>query len=90
MKYNKSTILIKTENNYYLFDSNKRKILLINPLLYYIASKVKNDEDVLSWIKNLKNDSNYIPEFGSYSKKDIEYNYNKYLFFKENGFFSTT
>lgn len=74
----------KSKNNY-LFSYNKKKFLLIHPLLKYIIN-LSEKTDVNEWFKKLPDKIN-VPDYGDFSKEEINYYYEKYLFLYKNSYF---
>ncbi len=87
----KSYTLLETSNkNRYIFDRHLKKVHLCHPLLH-LMMKLNNDGiDLASWLENLPIDTGpvEIRDCGKYSKEEIRYYYGKFLFLKENGYFT--
>ena len=84
----KSTFTIRTRhNNLYLFDKNQKKTILCHPILYFLAGLKEKGQSPLDWISKQTSDFVQVGEYGTYSKKDISYYYQKLLILEENGYF---
>lgn len=91
----KSCILCRSnEQNIYYYDRKMKSFHLCHPLLHYML-KLKNEmevEDIKKWLNKLEDNSAsnyvYIDEYGNFSKKDIEYNFQKFLLLRDNGYFT--
>jgi uncharacterized protein len=80
-------ILFKTKNsNYYLYSFAKNQILLLNPPLYQLLLMHKSGKDLNAWIKSIKSKTK-LDDSKEYSKHEIIYQFNKYLFLLNNGYF---
>ena len=80
-------ILFKTKNsNYYLYSFGKNQILLLNPALYQLILMHKNGNDLNVWTKSLKSKTR-LDDSIEYSKQEIMYQFNKFLFLFNNGYF---
>lgn len=83
-----STVFFKTKNeNQYLYDSNKSMFLLAHPLIEFFYKNesnmpVKGDNVENYTIKKLEQKNI------EFSKKNVQYYYEKYLFLRKHGFFS--
>jgi len=81
-------ILITTKKkNRYVFDRIKKKALLVHPLLFYILQLDSEGRDIKLWITNLGDSRVEIENTGTFSPKQVQYYYKKYLLLKSNGFF---
>lgn len=95
VKNMKSWNLLRSRNqNIYYYDRKMKRFHLCHPLLHYIL-KLSNEmevEDIRSWLNKLEDNSasNYvnIDEYGHFSKRELEYNFQKFLLLKENGYFT--
>jgi uncharacterized protein len=84
-----STIFAQTKNrNHYLFDRKLKKTFITHPLLNYICQLSKDEKSLETWLNSLEADNNRIEDIGVFSKEEIQYYYEKYLFLKNSGFFS--
>lgn len=80
-------ILFKTKNNNsYLYSFVKNQILLLNPVLYQLLLMHKDVKDLNVWVKSIKAKTR-LDDANEYSKYEIQYQYNKYLFLYNNGYF---
>lgn len=83
------SLLESQKQNKYLYDEKAKRVQLCHPLLYHIADLSKKAIDVKGWINNLEDEWPVeIENYGSFSKKEMEYYYRKYLLLKENGYFT--
>lgn len=93
---NKNTIkknwnLLETskENKYFL-DRNLKKVHLSHPLLFYMLTIYSEGIDIRDRLDHLPPDENPVelPGIGKYSRQEIEYYYRKFIFLKENEYFT--
>jgi uncharacterized protein len=87
----KSWSLLETaKENKYFFDQKLKKIQLCHPLLYLMLKLYSNGINIKNRLDTLPSNegSVEIPNCGKYSKEEIEYYYGKFMFLKENGYFS--
>lgn len=80
-----SNLLFNTKNNNnYLFNYYKQKLLFISPILSFI---IQNHHAFIENINFNKDLTVFIDGIGEINTNEIEYYYSKYIFLKENGFF---
>lgn len=90
MKKLNSCILIESSRkNKYFHDRKKKRTTLCHPLLYFLLTLAEEGTDVGEWLTGLGDGPVTIDGYGSCSKKDLEYYYNKYLILKAAGHFDT-
>ncbi|MCP4219400.1 MAG: radical SAM protein, partial [bacterium] len=87
------SILESKKRNKYFYDRKKKKAQLCHPLLYYFIAKARDAGDGAIDIKDrlsgLKDgESVEIEDYGCFSKKEIQYYYQKYMFLKQSDYFS--
>jgi uncharacterized protein len=75
-------------SNKYLYDRQKKRVHLLHPLLHYIIKMINEGKDVLTWLEAIAEESVQIEGCGSFTKKEIDYYYQKYLLLKKSGYFS--
>lgn len=77
------SLLESRKQNKYFYDRGTRRVQLCHPLLHHIiksskgAAPTAQDESAIE-----------IENCGTFSKKEVEYYYGKYLLLKENGYFT--
>ena len=82
-----SIVLFKSDsNNCYLYSYKKNQLLLIHPLLYHIISLYINDNNIEELVNNT-NKGVTIENIGYVSRKEILFQFQKFNFYKENGYF---
>jgi len=84
----KSPLLIKTKNkNKYFFSPSQKQFIINHPILFHLIELHSNNTDLRLWINELPcNDVEILP-YGKFKKQEIEYYFQKFQFFKKNGFF---
>ena len=83
-----NTIFKTRNNNHYLFDSKKAKVVFLHPLIYYFFKREGEGENIKEWISTLESSDIVVDGIGVFTKKEIGYYYRKYTFLKENEYFN--
>jgi len=84
----RSSVLIESKKrNRYFFDKKKKTTILCHPILYYLITLAAEGKKPDEWLENLQEEPVTIENVGTFSRKEIEYYYKKYLILKENGHF---
>lgn len=87
----KSWSLVETHSlNKYFYDQKMKRAQLCHPLLHYMLKLSQDGVEVKQWMENLEDNPGNIEieNVGRFSKKEIQYYFQKYLLLKENGYFS--
>jgi len=85
----KSLTLTRTPGgNRYLFDRQKKSVLLCNRLLHHILHLFEKGIDIKEWLDSFQSDPVTIEGCGTYSREELEYYYRKFLFLQGSGYFS--
>lgn len=80
-------MIIKSENgNKYLLNKEQPQILLIHPLVQHYANLYRKEQDLKKWL-NENNELNW--EGVLYSKADLVYYYQYFLFLMKNSYFES-
>lgn len=88
MEGKKLNAVFKTRNNnHYLFNSKKDKVVFLHPLIYYFFNREGDGDNIKEWIDNLDGSGIDIDGIGIFTKKEIAYYFRKFNFFKENEYF---
>lgn len=82
-----SNIFKTRNNNHYLFNSKKDKVVFLHPLIYYFFKREGEGVNIKEWISNLEYPGIDVDGIGAFTKKEIGYYYRKYNFLKENEYF---
>lgn len=83
------TLLESKKGNKYLYDRDVKRTHLCHPLLYYIAELNGKSIDVNQWLNKMDDNSTVeIEGCGRFSKEEVRYYHQKYLFLKANGYFT--
>jgi len=83
-------ILFKTKSgNRYFYDAKMNRVVLCHPLFYHMVNLHKDGCDMHRWYERARGQDIAIEKEGAFSARDIDYYYNKFLLFKDNGYFST-
>jgi uncharacterized protein len=77
------------KKNKYLYDLKKGTSMLCHPLLHHIIELHNAGTDVNRWLKQFKGGPVQIRGYGTTSREELDYYYQKFLVLKDNGFFST-
>ena len=85
---NSNNIVFNTKNNNYFYSQKNNQVLLLHPLMHYLLLLEKKGVNLNLWAKKIKQKI-YIDSIGTFSKKELMYQYRKYLFFRENKYFDT-
>ena len=75
------------KGNRYVCARDRRQALLCHPLLYHILTLAEQGVDLDAWLNRLPDRGITIEKAGTFTKKDVEYYYRKYLFLREHGYF---
>lgn len=73
--------------NRYLLDSKTKKTLICPPILAFILLQQEKGCDIPSWIAGLPQEEILLEGYGTTSKDELHYYYQKYLLLKTNGYF---
>ena len=85
-----ATVLMKTKSNANYFHSGKiNQFLLIHPVLNFLLDLQEQGTNMVQWMKNLNSETLEIENYGTFSRHEIQYYYNKLLLLKLNGYFET-
>lgn len=83
-------ILTKNDNTY-IYDGNKKKILCCHPIVYSLSLMLENGADPEAWMaENEKSpaDSIKLPEGGVYKKNELSYYFKKFQMLRASGYLS--
>jgi len=82
-------VLFRTKSNTtYLHSSKVNQFLMTHPVLQYLLTLYKKGTPLDNLLDNFNNQGHYeIDGYGSFSKEEIEYYYQKILLLAENGYF---
>lgn len=84
----KSFVLSESGNgNRYVYDRRKNSVLHCHKLLHHILNLSWQGVDIRKWIDGFDAEPIVIDGCGSFSKRELEYYYRKYLFLKDCGYF---
>lgn len=84
------SLLETSKENKYFLDRKLKKVHLSHPLLFFMLKLYGDGINVRDRLDNLSQNEDpvEIPGGGKYSKEEIEYYYGKFMFLKENGYFT--
>ena len=83
-----SAIPFETEKgNRYICARDRRQVLLCHPVMRHIVALAEQGIDLDAWINDLADQGVEINNAGVFSKTEVAYYYQKYLFLKEHGYF---
>lgn len=77
-----------SQNQNYLYSFANNQIVQIHPLLKVIIEHFKNGINIKEWLSN-SNEENFILDGLNTSKGELEYHYQKFCFYKSQGYFNT-
>jgi uncharacterized protein len=76
------------KGNRYFCVRDRHQILLCHPAFSHIIDLYARGTDLENWFNNLPDSGVAIENANFFSKSEIKYYYNKFLFFKDQGFFN--
>ena len=88
MKHLNNYVLLKTKsNNYYFYSDYYNHFLLIQPIMYDMIKEIEKGIEI-NKILDSNSESKISLNKRQYPKEDVHYYYNKFLFLKQNKFFT--
>lgn len=86
----KNITLFKTKSNaMYCHSASVNQFLLVHPALNHLLTVHKQGIDVKEYLDNLIEDSLEIDDLGTFSKKELDYYFEKYVLLLESGYLDT-
>lgn len=87
----KNITLFKTKSNYSYFHSESiNQFLLSHPVLFRILTLHKQRVNVRDWLDNINTETVEIEDYGTVSKRELEFYCRKYELLVENGYFNSS
>ncbi|MBI9068479.1 MAG: radical SAM peptide maturase [Salinivirgaceae bacterium] len=85
---NSSIIFKSSQENNYLYSTAKKQFFYLHPILEYIYNIEKEGINIPMYLKDLNTNID-IDSFGSCTKENLIYYYDKYLLYRQKGYFGT-